>query len=500
MRCHVCNVAVGDGQRFCHECGVTLDGVTNPTEPLEVVPDAATGAGPHAVPVITGEATAIEYPAPPDDDSVVSSDDLPATELARVVASSNRVDSSGSDGPAATAGSTATASADQTALTPTEAIDVVGIASASTPIAEANDSNTDPMFSPPAPEGPAYEQTAAIPATTIPTGHTLGDTEELPVQYAAASIFDGADDVAEYTVQPSGGFRLRPSFVFGFLTLTTTLMANVADVIDIRTSRPVDGINVGIRTLEDFGTNLQVAGFVGATVMLIGGLLSCFGSRSGAGIAGGAGLALAGWSAMTIGLVEVPIHNAEGITRNSGADINGFTLAITRDLGWFLILAIGILGLTAFVTTLRMAGSAGRPGLNPWVAALGALGATILAVGPLIPLSEATFDLNLGFVGLPRAFFAGRLVLLGLVAFSGVVGFLSVRTYGLGLAGGGLSIATWLWATSLADVGDSPVGIAVGNLGTVDTSPHAVTTVGLALALVMLLVASALAIVDRPRR
>ncbi|MGA9275493.1 MAG: hypothetical protein WBV89_00960, partial [Ilumatobacter sp.] len=28
MRCHVCNVAVGDGQRFCHECGESLEEVT----------------------------------------------------------------------------------------------------------------------------------------------------------------------------------------------------------------------------------------------------------------------------------------------------------------------------------------------------------------------------------------------------------------------------------------------------------------------------------------
>ncbi len=277
-------------------------------------------------------------------------------------------------------------------------------------------------------------------------------------------------------------------------------MASVADMIDIRTSRPVDGIGVGIRTLEDFGTNLPVAGFVGAAALLIGGLLSCFGLRSGAGIAGGAGLALAGWSAMTIGLVEVPIHSAEGITRNAGTDINGFTLAITRDLGYFLILAIGVLGIITFLTTLRMAGTGGRPGLNPWVAAVGALGAVILAAGPLIPLGEATVDLNLGFVGLPSAFFAGRLVLLSLIAFTGIVGFLSVRTYGLGLAAGGLAIVTWLWATSLAEVGAEPVSVAVGNLGTVDTTPHAVTTVGLALSLAMLAAASALAIVTRPRR
>ena len=90
--------------------------------------------------------------------------------------------------------------------------------------------------------------------------------------------------------------------------------------------------------------------------------------------------------------------------------------------------------------------------------------------------------------------------MLSLIAFTGILGFLSVRTYGLGLAGGGLAIATWLWTTAIADVGDDPVGVAVGNLGTVDTTPHAVTTVGLALSVMMLVVGSALAIVTRPRR
>jgi len=489
MRCHVCNVAVGDGQRFCHECGESLDGVTNPTEPLEVVPEIT----PAATPLV--EQPTIEY-AKPDGDGA---EDLPSTDAVAPPPIDEPAEPGPSD-PEWWADDPPSPAVADAALTPTEAIDAVGTASAVAAVAGASDQHTDPMYAPLATPTPAHEPTTALPATAGPPVRGLGDTDELPEQYAGAPLFDGVDDVDEYTVPPSEGFRLRASFVFGFLAMVATLMASVADVIDIRTSRPVDGISVGIRTLEDFGTNLPVAGFVGAAVLLIGGLLSCFGLRSGAGIAGGAGLALAGWSAMTIGLVEVPIHSAEGITRNTGTDINGFTLAITRDLGWFLILAIGVLGIGVFLTTLRMAGTGGRPGLNPWVAAVGALGAVILAAGPLIPLGEATVDLNLGFVGLPRAFFAGRLVLLSLIAFTGIIGFLSVRTYGLGLAGGGLSIATWLWATSLIDIGDEPVSVAVGNLGTSDPTPHAVTTVGLALSLVMLVAASALAIVNRPRR
>lgn len=537
MRCHVCNVAVGDGQRFCHECGESLDGVTNPTEPLDVVPDAATvvvaSEAVDAAAIDTTQPT-IEYSEPDEGadlttadlaDAAAPSGSSAGAAAAAVAASSERVEPPSIDEPAPVGPSdpgwwadeppppavddpfAPTAPLDEAvapdadpAFTPTQAMGVVGVGTAATNV---GDMPTGQMSTPPAPAAEpvaAYDVTTAMPAAAGTAPRALGDTDELPGQVAAAPLFDGVDDVDEYTVPPSEGFRLRASFVLGFLATVATLMASIADVIDIRTSRPVDGISVGIRTLEDFGTNLPVAGFVGAAVMLIGGLLSCFGLRSGAGLAGGAGLALAGWAAMTIGLVEVPIHSAEGITRNTGANVNGFELAITRDLGYFLIAAIGVLGAIVFATTLRMAGSGGRPGLNPWIAALGALGAVILAAGPLIPLGEATADLNLGFVGLPRAFFAGRLVQLSLIAFTGIVGFLSVRTYGLGLAGGGVSIATWLWVTSLAEVGDQPVSVAVGNLGTLETTPHAVTTVGLALSLVMLVIAAALAIVKRPRR
>ncbi|MFK8025398.1 MAG: hypothetical protein AB8G26_15680, partial [Ilumatobacter sp.] len=195
---------------------------------------------------------------------------------------------------------------------------------------------------------------------------------------------------------------------------------------------------------------------------------------------------------------ETPIHAAEGVTANA-TEVSTFTLAVTRDLGYFLIAAIGLLGLLVFIVSLRMAGTGGRPGLNPWIAAVGALAAVVLTAGPLVTLSGVPLDANLGTAGIPREFFAGRLIQLGMILVTGVIGFLSVRTYGLGLAAGGLGVAGWMWISSLAELGDRPVSVAVGNLGTLDSVPHAVTTVGVSASIVLLAVAATMATLSRPR-
>lgn len=548
MRCHVCNVAVGDGQRFCHECGESLDGVTDPTEAHDVVPaDATDDDTSSTTGDDTAEATSPDHgdgdgdggddavterlvlnsemvtppmdpepepekdhrgslpdlaapPMGPDNDASwwaasggapEPADDLPGTEPVEVIAST----------PPLSAGD---------ALVATEAMAVTATASEAR-ARSLDDVPYEPMAeSTVADATPAHEPTTTMPAHAAPAEAGLGVTDEFPPQHAdgvestaemattsAGRLFDGGPDVHEYE-QGSEGFRLRAAFVFGLLAMVATLMASVADVIDIRTTRPVDGIIVGIRTLDDFGSNLAVAGFLGAALMLIGGLLSCFGLRWGAGVAGGAGLSMTGWAAVTLGLVETPIHSAEGVTLNA-TEVAAFTLSVTRDLGYFLILSVGVLGLVVFVVSLRMAGTGGRGGLNPWIAAVGALASVVLAAGPLITLSGAPLDANLGIVGIPKEFIAGRLVQLGLLVVTGVVGFLSVRTYGLGLVAGGLGVATWMWVTSLAEVGDLPVSVAVGNLGTSATTPHAVTTVGVTASLALLLIAATLATVSRRR-
>ncbi|MFK7916926.1 MAG: hypothetical protein AB8G14_02520 [Ilumatobacter sp.] len=506
MRCHVCNVAVGDGQRFCHECGESLVGVTDPTEQHDVVAPAGQPSD---------EASTVEYTDDDDSDGAASGALLnsemvaPPSQPEPDVAPPHRGALPDLAAPG-TPGITPPPAHDD-ALLATEALGAVP-AAGSRPVA-GNPLDAipyEPMVEAAAP--PAYEPTATMPAVA-PAGGAFNATDEIPVgagapfeattqipaggQIAAGGLFDGGSDVEEYAPQ-SEGFRLRAAFVFAVLAMVATLMASVADVIDIRTTRPVDGIIVGIRALDDFGTNLAVAGFVGAALMLVGGLLSCFGLRWGAGVAGGAGLSMTGWAAVTLGLVEAPIHAAEGVTSNA-TEVSTFTLAITRDLGYFLIAAVGLLGLLVFVVSLRMAGTGGRSGLNPWIAAVGALAAVVLAAGPLITLSGAPLDANLGTVGIPREFFAGRLIQLGMIVVTGVIGFLSVRTYGLGLAAGGLGVAGWMWVSSLAEVGDRPVSVAVGNLGTLETTPHAVTTVGVTASIVLLAVAATMATLSRPR-
>ena len=319
-------------------------------------------------------------------------------------------------------------------------------------------------------------------------------TEELP------ALFDGQDDLAEYPA-PREPFRLRVIFLLALFGAAATLMTIVADVIDIRTTRPATGIITGSRTLEDLGTNLGLGGFVGAAVMVIGALLACFGLRWGAGLAGGAGLAVLGWAGLTIGLAEYPIAVSESITRTSPEE---FTLRVTRDLGWWLIVAVGAIGAVVFLASLRSIGRGRRAALNPLIAALTALAAVVLAAGPLVPVGTATFADNFRSTNpdqdLPTAFFAGRLGQLGLIAFAGVIGMLIVRAYGLGLAAGGVSVATWLWVSSLIELGSRPIGIADRNPGAEDTVPHTVTSVGMVSTLALLLIAAVLAIIRLNRR
>ena len=461
MYCPSCGHEVNDDQKFCQDCGRSLAGVTEATEALKIRPS----------------------PDPPAEFSTPSPDD--GVPVPPVIAA--------------------------------EAIPVADLADL--PTQEITSRAPDPELDWATPTGDNPTTAAGAPplVTEAPTGIDISATTQIPVQTAAATttmdsipggqtdefpaVFDGSGDIHEYP-EVREPFKLKLVFVLAFFAAIAVLMAAVADIIDIRTSAPIDGIATGVRTLDTLGTNLAIAGFFGAIVMALGGLLACFAFRWGAGLAGGAGLALTGWAAMVIGLAELRIASAESITRLT-TDV-AFTLKVTRDLGYWLVVVVGVAGVLVFIASLRSFGTNGRPALNPWIAALGAVAGVILVAGPLLPEGNATFSNNFRSatttLDLPTAYFAGRLVQLALIGFTVVFGLLIVRAYGLGLAAGGISVAFWMWLSALTDLGTFPLGIAAGNFGAPDTTPHAVTTVGMVLTVAMLVAASILAAMGGQRQ
>ena len=89
-----------------------------------------------------------------------------------------------------------------------------------------------------------------------------------------------------------------------------TVVAVLTTVIGI--DPPLTG-NTPDYVVNDFGTNNSVAALLAAATMLVGSFAWCFGYRWGAGLAGGAGAALAGWVALLIGLAEWAIATAEAV-------------------------------------------------------------------------------------------------------------------------------------------------------------------------------------------
>jgi hypothetical protein len=270
-----------------------------------------------------------------------------------------------------------------------------------------------------------------------------------------------------------------------------TVVAVLTTVITI--DPPLTG-NTPDYVVNDFGTNNSLAALLAAATMLVGSFAWCFGYRWGAGLAGGAGAALAGWVALLIGLAEWATATAEASVPPA---------AITRDVGYWSLLTAGALGVLVLLGSVARAGRDGRSGLDPWIAALGAVSFLIAAGGPLIPEGTADWSGNynsdtLG-VELPTLFFVGRLVQLGLLALCGVVGFLLVRRFGLGLAVGSAVAAGWMLATAATEQTPSPIGPAYENPGSLDLQPHAVTIVGFALVGFFALVAVVMALLDAGR-
>lgn len=439
MVCDQCGTPLtDDGQRFCNQCGAEV------TQPGDDSPDDSTDGS-----TVTA-----------DDDTITTDDDA-------ATADDDRTDAAPPDD---------TVTADDDTVT-------------------TDDDPTVPVLYDLAADEPELlrlSTTLTLPAIT-PSGTP---TTEVPTTQAA---LDPDPSVPFHLARPTVGVVV----LLGTLTGLLALVGMFPRVVTIRTTSTSPAFATGDWLVADLGTNLPASLIVALVALLAGLVGAAYRQRWGYGLVGGSGLAVAGWSALTLGLVERPVGRALDAAQRPSAE--AFTVTITRDLGYGMIAAAGIGGILVFVASLGRAGPDRRRSLNPWIAALGALAALVAAAGPLLPEGTASIEDNWTLSGVwggaPAAFLIGRLVQVGLLAFTGVIGFLMVRRYGLGLAVGGATVTVWLTLSSLLGLGTDPIGPGYSNpgslLGAVDL--HAVTIAGTA-ALVVLIVAAVIVAYDLAAR
>jgi hypothetical protein len=456
MQCHACGNTVAADDHFCTACGASLDGVTNPTERLEPVvaepadpetadpqtahPETAATANPETA--LPGSANVIDVTDPADAGDEWGDDDP-------VWAATGSVD---------VVGRTVHPSTDQ--LPMTQPITEVRTQQPMSAIVTAE---SDERWH----DGIAATTAATTTVTTTPA------TAELPVFPRA--------------IEEQRRFRFTAVLGLSVLGAIVTLLGLFATVVTItsnarlvRTPETPAAFRTGEWITTDLADNIPIAGLIAACLMVGGGVASAFGWRGGSGLAGGAGLATAGIAALAIGLAQYPIDAAYEMAAIPSEQ--QFTLTITRDLGYWLLVGAGAIGIVVFFASVNDALGDRRAGLNPWIAALGALAGLVMAGGPLIPEQLASFSDNWYVSDAPGSppamLLTARLVQLALLALAALIGFLAVRRWGLGIAIGGGLPPIWLTVSTMLELGDDPVGPGYRNPGSTVMDVHGVTIIG----------------------
>lgn len=466
MQCHECGNSVAPDDRFCTACGASLAAQQPEPDPVDdVEPAAAEPTGSDAPADPPGAAT--------DDPGALATTEQVDTVPIAVVEPAPTADTVepddvwGDDDPVWAA---------------TGSVDTIG-----QPIA----STTDQL---PATEPITEVWSRPGSASPIVTAEDVagGDPWSNEPDIARTTAMTAAPGTAQMPILPTpirehARFRFTAVLAFSVVGGIVTLLSLFATIVSVtsnerlvRTPETPAAFRTGDWISTDLADNMPIAGLIAVCLLVAGGVASAFGWRGGSGLAGGAGLAIAGIAALTVGLAQIPIDAAYEMAAIPSEQ--QFTLTITRDLGYWLLVAAGAIGVVVFFASLNDAFGDHRSGLNPWIAAVGALSGLVMAGGPLIPEGLATFSDN-WYVGdapgaPPAMLLTTRLVQLGLLALAALIGFLSVRRWGLGVAvGGGLS-SIWLTVSTLFELGENPVGPGYNNPGASSMGVHGVTIIG----------------------
>lgn len=473
MFCPSCGNAVESGHRFCHQCGTSLAALQPTVPTLRVTTPVSSPAPPPpplTVPVATG-------PTPPPPPGVATP--TPAAEPTPVapLIPALSLDPLPTIEPLPPlrplAPLTPIATTEPVAVMETQPSDGSGVGGAGEPPA------TDRV--------PIVEQTQApitmpspwaADATTQPVPVVeprSGSTEELPV------------------VGPSSGVLVAQLVVAAVAAVVAAATAFV-DFVSVEVTG-ADRLSAVFR-LDDLASGNIVSLAIGSALLLVGAVLGVLGLRVGSGLSGGAALALAGLLATAVGLGITVLDTVEAAYLSTP----GNTVTVTRELGFFLAIGAASLAGAAFVLSLWAA--RGRRRSHVVLIVLGVLGVLAAVVGPVLPGEGAVWLDNVSQDWLPDATMYIRLGVLVLFLIGGAVGFGVSGRFGGAMAIGTASIAVQQTVMAYFEVGDAPLGFAIGNPrggdgGGFEFLPHPVTMVALGVVLLVGVLSAALPLRDR---
>ena len=352
------------------------------------------------------------------------------------------------------------------------------------------------------------ESVPTVPVPTVPMP-TLAPSSPMPLLPESAPIGDlppvVVPPVTAWPIATTGElpvvvatqpFRITPLVLLSVLAGACAVASSLLEFVAYTaTGDLIDGFSW---RLNDLASNLMVGTVIGAVLMVVGSCIGATGRRFWSGLAGGAGLAIAGVLGAAVGTGVGLLDTTKVRFVTSGATV---TLTTTYGIGWVLAVSAAGLGGVVFLMSLPASTDDHRRRLDPFVALLGILGALAVAVGPLIPGSGGSWSDNVMVDEVPPVAVYLRLLPLVLVVLGSLAGFTGRRRWGLGMVLGSIAIGAWQTVTALAEIGDMPLGIAGGNPGAVDAAhqfrPHVVTMAGVGAVLLALVVNSVVAVVRR---
>lgn len=296
-------------------------------------------------------------------------------------------------------------------------------------------------------------------------------------------------------------------FVLSVLAAAGAVLASFSPIVRYRVSGDLTS-SLTMRA-NDFASNSLVGLLIAAALLVVGAAGALSGRRSGAGLVAGAGMAASALSIWTIAQALAFIDTLRVGLRGSGL---GYRLVSTYDLGLWSAVAVAALGVVLFLMALAWSRDSGRRRVHPGIAVLGSFATLVLVAGPMIPTGGSSFADNftgeqpVAAIRFAKAFvfyltgidhqaqppvtFIMRLAAVLLLAVVGLVAFLRGTRWGLAAVFATTAVTAWVWATAIFTAGDRPFGPVGGNPGSTGFEPHAVTTVGLLMTVLAMVLAA----------